>query len=77
MRTTLPCLMLVLAAALAGCAERDQNKSASNTNRDDAAPFSGAKNSFVAAGWKPGEKGDWEAQMRRRVMTQNEYNKTN
>jgi hypothetical protein len=62
---------------VAGCAERDQAKAANNTNRDDAPPFKGAHNSFSAPGWKAGEKGDWDAQMRRRVAVQNEYTKVN
>lgn len=70
-------LLSLSLAALAGCGERSQNMSSDNTNRGDTPPFKGANNAYVAQGWKAGEKGAWETQMRSRVAAQNEYAKTN
>lgn len=67
---------LILAAgaiALAGCAEREQTASGI---KSDAAPFSGTNKQppFMAAGWKPGDKADWEAKLKTRTVNgQNDY----
>ena len=67
---------LILAAgaiALAGCAEREQTASGI---KSDATPFSGTNKQppYMAAGWKPGDKADWEAKLKvRTVNGQNEY----
>ncbi|WP_228535425.1 hypothetical protein [Noviherbaspirillum malthae] len=66
-----------LLAGLAGCGELDQSKTADNTNRGDAAPWQGAKNSYVAQGWKAGDKASWEKQLQTRGQSQNEYLKSN
>ncbi|WP_425436050.1 hypothetical protein [Noviherbaspirillum humi] len=72
-------LMVIALSAglLAACGEIDQTKSAQSANRDDAAPWQGAKNAFVASSWAPGDKTSWENQLRARSMGQNEYNKIN
>ncbi|HEY8359522.1 MAG TPA: hypothetical protein VIL30_18890 [Ramlibacter sp.] len=59
------------ALALAGCAEKEQTASGI---KSDAAPFSGTNRPYVAAGWKPGDKGSWEQALKvRTVQGQNEY----
>ncbi|TFW10230.1 hypothetical protein E4K72_01975 [Oxalobacteraceae bacterium OM1] len=70
-------LLLALPLLLAACGEKAQIKSADTTNRGDTPPWQGAKNEFVAKGWKAGDQAAWEAQMRTRSLTQNEYNKVN
>ena len=41
------------------------------------APYQGAQNGFVAAGWKAGDKTSWELALKARGQnTQNEYNRT-
>lgn len=65
------------AALLAGCGDLDQSKTADNTNRSDVSPWQGAKNSYVAQGWKAGDKASWEKQLQTRGQTQNEYLKSN
>jgi hypothetical protein len=71
-------IALILAAgalALAGCAEREQTASGI---KSDAAPFSGTNKQppFMAAGWKPGERSNWEQQLKTRtVQGQNDYAK--
>ncbi len=70
-------MLAACAALLAGCGEVDQSKTASNTNRDDAPAWQGAKNAYVVKGWSPGDKTSWETQLRTRGQTQNEYTKVN
>lgn len=62
---------------LAGCGERDQSKTTGSTNRDDNPPWQGTKNAYAVKGWSAGDKAAWEAQMRTRAQTQNEYGKVN
>ncbi|MDB5770150.1 MAG: hypothetical protein V7606_3394 [Burkholderiales bacterium] len=69
-------LISASAALLAACGEFDQAKTA-DRYLPDTAPWQGAKNSFVAQGWKPGEKATWDAQLRARAQHQNEYLKAN
>ena len=65
---------LVLTIALTACGEKPQT---SGGGRNDVAAYQGAKNSFVAPGWKPGDKTSWEQSLKTRGQnTQNEYNKT-
>ena len=56
--------------ALAACGERAQ---VASTGKTDGKPWDGAQNGFVVGGWKPGDKTEWEAQMRARAQNQNEY----
>jgi hypothetical protein len=67
-------IVLGLAAlALAGCAEREQTASGI---KSDAAAFNGTSKQppFMAAGWKQGDRNNWEQQLKvRTVQGQNEY----
>jgi hypothetical protein len=67
-------LLLGLAAvALVACAEREQT---ANGIRTDAAPFNGTNKQppFSASGWKPGDRANWEQQLKvRTVNGQNDY----
>jgi hypothetical protein len=66
-------LIAVGALALAGCAEREQTASGIKT---DQQVFQGTNRQppFMAAGWKPGDRADWEAKLKvRTVNGQNEY----
>lgn len=69
-------LALTLAATallLGGCAEREQTAGGSKA---DTPPFNGTGKPYVAAGWKPGDRGSWEAQLKTRtVQGQNDYAK--
>lgn len=67
-------LLLVGSVVLAACGEKLQTAGA---GKNDVAAYQGAQNSFVAAGWKPGDKTSWEQSLKARGQnTQNEYNKT-
>lgn len=77
MRILISAACAAMLAGLAGCGELDQSMTADNTNRSDAAPWQGAKNSYVAEGWKAGDKASWEKQLQTRGQAQNEYLKSN
>jgi uncharacterized protein YceK len=71
-------LLLLLATSailIAGCGEVDQSTTAENTNRD-AKPWQGAQAAYMAPGWKAGNQGEWETQIRTRGQAQNEYPRT-
>ncbi|AVO40321.1 hypothetical protein [Simplicispira suum] len=58
--------------ALGACGERPQ----ANRGTLDTAAYEGAKNAFVDAGWKPGEKNSWEQHLRTRIQRgQNDYSR--
>ena len=68
-------LLPVAALALAGCGERDQTVNQGTAKKSDAKAWQGAQSaSYSAPGWKSGDKGSWETQMRTRTqLGQNEY----
>jgi len=71
MRTVL--VLSLAALALAACAEREQTASGI---KSDAAPFNGTNKQppFTATGWKPGDRANWEQQLKvRTVNGQNDY----
>ncbi|MFO1329125.1 MAG: hypothetical protein U1F56_17320 [Rubrivivax sp.] len=61
------------AAALAACSEKPQTASA---RKVDDKPWELTQKGFVAGGFKPGDQGAWEAQLKARAQAQNEYNRT-
>ena len=74
MKSSLLMLAAVLSFGLAGCAEKAQTASA---RKSDSKAWTGpAGGAYVAPGWKPGDQGSWEDQIRNRAQTQNEYSRT-
>ena len=66
---------VAIAVLLAACAEREQT---ANGIKSDAAAFNGTNRQppFMAAGWKQGDRGAWEQQLKvRTVNGQNDYDK--
>jgi hypothetical protein len=61
---------------LSACGEFDQSQTAER-HLPDVQPWQGAKNLYVAPGWKPGDKNAWENQLRTRAQSQNDYLKVN
>jgi hypothetical protein len=70
-------MLAACAALLAGCGEKDQAKTAGNTNRSDVEAWKGTSGVYAVKGWSPGNKGSWENQVRARGQLQNEYVKAN
>jgi hypothetical protein len=70
-------LVISLAAlALFGCGEKSQSQADARVSGDEP-PYQGAHDPFMVKGWTPGNKTEWETQIRARAQTQNEYVKTN
>ena len=75
MRTLIVLSIAAAAFAVAGCAEREQT---ANGIKSDAAAYNGTNHQppFMAVGWKPGDRANWEQQMKvRTVQGQNDYAK--
>jgi hypothetical protein len=67
-------LTISTAMVLAACGDKPQTSAGV---KSDVPAFQGAQNSFVAPGWKPGDKTAWEQGLKARLQnTQNEYSKT-
>lgn len=74
MRFVAGSIAAVLLVALGGCGETPQEQKA-EANRDPAAKGTGSN--FVAGGWKPGDVGSWNEQLRKRAQYgQDEYKRT-
>ena len=65
-------VVALAAAALCACGEKPQ-VAGSGTKKSDTRAYEGGPGTFAAAGWKAGDSGSWEDQMRVRVQNQNEY----
>ena len=65
--------LAALAFTLAACGDKPQT---AGTKKSDAKPWEGAQASFTEQGWKAGDQASWEAQMRARAQSQNEYTRT-
>ena len=71
MRRPTAIILAAGALALAGCAEKEQT---AGGFKSDAHAFQGTNRPFVATGWKQGDRGSWEQQLKvRTVQGQNDY----
>jgi major membrane immunogen (membrane-anchored lipoprotein) len=67
--------VFALAVLLTACGEAPQTLGA--VSRDES-PYQGTGKGFVAAGWKQGDKGAWESQLKARTQQgQNDYGRMN
>lgn len=68
-------LAVATAVSLAGCGEKPQTLegAAKKYQSEPWAVHSAANPGFAAAGWKGGDKASWEAQIRQRNQSQNDY----
>ena len=65
-------LSVLVVLALGGCGQKEQTVSA-NVRKTDAPVWQGGQTATVAPGWRPGDQASWEAQMRTRNQSQNDY----
>lgn len=64
-----------LAMLLTACGEAPQTL---GTASRDVPPYQGTGKAFVATGWKQGDKGTWESQLKARAQQgQNDYGRMN
>ncbi len=66
-------VFLASALVLGACTEKPQGVT---TRKVDEKPWENASAAYAAPGFKAGDKGAWESQMRSRNQAQNEYNRT-
>jgi hypothetical protein len=75
-RATAPVVAALAVALLSACGEKPQEMG--SAVRQDTAAFNGTGSSFVASGWKQGDKASWEQHLRARAQnSQNDYSKAN
>lgn len=65
-------MAVLLGLVLVACGDKPQ-VGAAPAKKADAKAWEGASNQFVVQGWKSGDQASWEAQMRERAQSQNEY----
>jgi pyruvate/2-oxoglutarate dehydrogenase complex dihydrolipoamide dehydrogenase (E3) component len=66
---------LMAVVVLAACGERPQSEAA-RLKKADAKPSTGAvatDKAYMASGWTAGDDTSWQAQIRSRAQSQNEY----
>jgi hypothetical protein len=63
---------LALAFVLAACGEKVQSMS-SDTKKPDAPGWKGGNPAYNAPGWVASDQAAWEAQLRSRAQSQNDY----
>lgn len=73
-RLTLTSFALSTLLALAACGDKPQELNAHGV-KQDSAPYSGVGQSqYAQSGWKAGDKGSWEQQLKARAQYgQNDY----
>ncbi|MEO7335942.1 MAG: hypothetical protein ABIV63_05090 [Caldimonas sp.] len=64
---------MALLLGVVGCAEKAQTMATGVEKKADAPSWQSGANVYVAPGWTPGDRASWEAQMRNRVQSQNDY----
>ena len=67
-------ILMLLAAGLAACGEKDQSL-VTSAAKPDGKPWQAAAGPHTVKGWTAGDKTSWETQLRTRAQTQNEYAK--
>ncbi|MGZ5181566.1 MAG: hypothetical protein ACXWC2_13865 [Ramlibacter sp.] len=70
-------LVLIAAAALALAACGEKPQTLGENQRRDQPAFQGTGLAFQAPGWKAGDRGAWEQQLKGRAQGQNEYVRVN
>ena len=71
-RFTLVCVVAAASLGLMACSEKPQT---AVIKKADTEPWVSSSSGFVAPGWKEGDRGSWEEQLRSRAQGQNEYAK--
>lgn len=65
-------ILCAAVAALSACSEQPQNMESAAGK--DAAAYTGTGKAYALAGWKQGDKADWQAKLKTRTLYgQHEY----
>ena len=71
-RATVVCI-LGCAIALSACGERVQTIAVGTGKKTDTPGWVATDSVYLAPGWVPGDKAVWEAQLRARAQSQNDF----
>ena len=72
-RTWVAPVSVSFAIALAGCGERVQTIPVGAAKKSDSAAWQITDNGFIAPGWTPGDQASWDAQLKKRAQSQNDF----
>lgn len=73
-RLTLTSFAMAALLGLAACGDKPQEMNANGVKQDDAAFTGVGQSQYVQSGWKAGDKGSWEQQLKARAQYgQNDY----
>jgi len=73
-RLTLTSLAMAALLGLAACGEKPQEMNAHGVKQDNTAYSGVGQSQYVQTGWKAGDKGSWEQQLKARAQYgQNDY----
>ena len=64
--------MFAACVTLMGCTERPQTM---GQRKADSRAFQGPDSGYAVPGWKVGDSGSWEQQIKTRAQSQNEYSR--
>ena len=67
--------LIAALAALAACTEKPQTLGGGS--RQDSPAFQGTGMAYAVPGWKAGDQGSWEQQLKTRTQNQNDYSRVN
>jgi hypothetical protein len=67
--------MAMMAVVVSGCGDKPQSAGQGPAKKADSAAWSPSQSPYVAEGWKAGDQAGWEAQLRARAQSQNEYSR--
>ena len=71
-RATAVCSM-VLMVFLSGCGEKIQTTASGSEKKADTPGWQANNSLYLAPGWTPGDRTSWEAQLRNRAQSQNDF----
>ena len=66
------CVVTASTLALVACAEKPKEAA---TRKSDTQAWQASGSAYRAPGWKEGDRGSWEEQLRTRAQGQNDYAK--
>ena len=71
-RATAVCSMALM-VFLSGCGEKVQTTASGPEKKADTPGWQAGNSLYLAPGWTPGDRTSWEAQLRNRAQSQNDF----
>ena len=67
--------MAMVALFVSGCGDKPQAAGQGPAKKADTKAWEQSQSAYLAEGWKAGDQASWEAQLRTRAQSQNEYSR--